>query len=235
MSQQSNTENPGSILVGYIKKFFYLVFPPIQLWVDNRKIERDEWLSLDEEKSEKYKSEIRNQLSESEEDLDKVISDVEKAYQHELDRSSNFDSKAENYVGNVGVVLSILSLAPILAVVFGISADDNLTGDWLVAVLLLIFGYSVISLFSSAYYSTKAMKIRGYSVFYTISRLREGFENDGYSRVEKAALLLCFTKKNQERNLEKMNNVSTAEALSRNGLIALGLGIVLIGLGTFAF
>jgi hypothetical protein len=202
-----------------VLRALYVIFPPLELWVAEKKIDRDGLLS-------DYEDQLESRIDEHGVDLEEAIASAEKAYDFELGRSDRFDSKAQSYLGNVGVVLSILSLIPVIALFIGPNGQSLVTGSRPERVVLILFGYSVLSLLLSGIYSSKALKIRGYSIYYTTNSIKNQLETK--TNEDKLFDLLTCAKRNELNNNEKVNTVSVAESLTRNGLVALALGLAVI-------
>lgn len=128
----------------------------------------------------------------------------------------------------MGVVVSILSLGPILAVVLGVEHDNITATGWMDLVTLVIFGYAVLMLLLSAYHSVKALKIIEYADYFTADGFIKLIEDGEKSQEELVFDLLRYKKRNELSNLNKTNTISVAESLTRNGLISLGIGITLL-------
>ena len=126
------------------------------------------------------------------------------------ERSSRLDSKAGNYLGNVGVVLSILSLIPVLTVVLGLDGQQVFSGGWPVFIAIVIFGYAVLALLLSAYYSSKALKMRAYRVYFDAGTMRDWIDSDDMDDEEILVNLLECQRNNEIHNLEKNNAISVA-------------------------
>ncbi|WP_135536140.1 hypothetical protein [Halostella pelagica] len=199
----------------WLRKGCTAVFPALKYYRTARSIDRESRVS-------EYSDKIENTIDSSEGDFDDLVDQAEEAHRSEIDRSTDLDSKAGNYLGNVGVVLSILSLA----VAIGIEQYRNL--EWPETLVLLSFGYAVIALLWSAYYSSKALKMRGYSAYFTADEMQEWIENGIPDNTETVSELLVCKKHNEQHNLEKNNAISVAESFSRNGLIAIGIGLGLV-------
>lgn len=210
------TERPRAV----IKRVFEIVFPLIRYKEARQAIDRQSTVS-------KYRDELESDLDDYTGDIDGVLEQVVDAYWSELERSTRLDSKAGNYLRNIGVVLSVLSLAPILSVALDNSEDSTLVLGLPEVAVLIVFSYAVGALLFSAYYSTKALRMRGYSVHFSANAIKDRIEdNEGDARKELLDLLEC-KRSNEIHNLEKNNAISVAESFSRNGLISLGIGIAL--------
>lgn len=205
----------------YLLGFLSTIFPPVELWRAN--------LAINEEKRiNDYKGELEEIVDGFEGNFSKYIEDAEKAHGSELERSSNLDSKAGNYFGNIGVVLSILSLAPLFAVILGVNNFNQLVGSWLRLFLLLIFVYTIISLLFSSYYSHKALKMRRYKDYFTAYGVKDILEDSEENGEDRVMDLLTYTRENEINNLIKNNAISVAQSLSRNGLIGLSIFILIL-------
>ncbi|MFD1562255.1 hypothetical protein ACFR99_01550 [Haloarchaeobius amylolyticus] len=211
--------------VSIFKSVVYEVFPPIEHCWETRKIDYSQRVSENQEQKEEFQNRIWNALPGLSGDIDDVRAAADNAHQLELDRSSEIDSKAATYLGNVGVVLSLLSLLPVLAVVLRPSEETLITGTWPDSAVLVFFGYAVVSFLLSAVYSTKTMEIAAFDSYYSASSLKSQIEDDEFGKEDQVVALLTCRKKNEEYTIDKLNTLSTAEALNRNGLIGLGFGI----------
>lgn len=201
----------------------YKIFPFVEFWTAQKEIDRDQRLA-------DYEKDIDELIDEFSGELANVIGWAENAHYSELERSARLDSKANNYLGNIGVVLGILSISPIIAVLLGVDGESVFSADWLGRVTLAVFGYSVLAMLLSAYYSSKALKMRAFSVYFTAHTMKEWLEYgwvDDNSMVED---LLVAKRNNEIFNLGKTNAISVAGSLSRNGIIGLGIGICLASL-----
>jgi len=205
----------------WLWKVISIFLPAAQLWRANRIIDHSKSISEYEQGLEQY-------LDEYDGDLQKLVQTAEEAHRSEIERNSHLDSKAGNYLGNIGVVLSILSLGPILSIVLGIQQKQVVTEVWPAGLVLLLFGITVVSLLCSTYYSSKALRMRGYKVYFTADGIKERINKGDPGQKERAKQLLVCQKNNELHNLDKNNLISVAEEFSRNGLISLGLGVGII-------
>lgn len=210
-----------SALKSWLWKTGSLIFPPIQIWRANRAINQEKIVS-------DYGQSVEEDLEEYTGDLGNLVETAEEAHRSELDRNTHLDSKAGNYLANLGVVLSILSLGPILSVALGLEQKDVLTGVWSEGLVLLFFGFALVSLLGSAYYSSKALKMRGYSAYFTADGIKDRIAKGNPDEKKQIKELLVCKKGNELHNQDKNNLISIAEEFSRNGLISLGLGIGVI-------
>lgn len=204
----------------------YRLFPVFEFWRASKAINREAIVTEYEDGLE---------LDGYSGDLKSFLATAEDSHRSELDRSNRLDSKAGNYLGNIGVVLSILSLTPILAVALGFDGQRITSGGPLGLVAAIIFGYAILALLLSAYYSAKALKMREYNVYFTSSELKDWLENGDPDKKAVIKDLLVCVKNNEIYNLEKNNAISVAGTFSRNGLIGIGLGIILTSITIFPF
>jgi len=203
-------------------KIISLVLPPVQIWRASRAINKEE-IAI------QYEQSVVESIEEYNGDLHGLVETAEDAHKSELDRNTHLDSKAGNYLANLGVVLSILSLGPVLSLALGFEQTDIVIEVWPEGLVLLFFGFAVVSLLGSAYYSSRALKMRGYSVYFTADVIKEQIGNgDDPGKTEQIKDLLVCKKRNELHNQDKNNLISVAEEFSRNGLISLGLGISVI-------
>ncbi|EMA14667.1 hypothetical protein C436_05531, partial [Haloarcula marismortui ATCC 33800] len=112
-----------SDLVQILRRKAAILFPQINLWYTKSKVDR-------EERVKKYREQLEDTLEDSDSDLESVVVEAEEAHRSELDRGRELDSKAGRYVGNTGVVLSVIGLTPILSVVLGLSDGRVLSATW---------------------------------------------------------------------------------------------------------
>lgn len=175
-----------------------------------------------------FEGELEQVIGSSDADIEEIVDAAESSHRAELDRSSRLDSKAGNYLGNIGVVLSILSLIPILSVLLGLENSSILSGGIMEYTALILFGYAVIALLLSAFYSSKALKMRAYQVYFTADTMKEWVEDSDPDSKEAIVDLLRCKRNNEIHNLEKNNAISVAGTLSRNAIIALGIGIIIV-------
>lgn len=175
-----------------------------------------------------FEGELEQVIGSSDADIEEIVDAAESSHRAELDRSSRLDSKAGNYLGNIGVVLSILSLIPILSVLLGLENSSILSGGVMEYTALILFGYAVIALLLSAFYSSKALKMRAYQVYFTADTMKEWVEDSDPDSKEAIVDLLRCKRNNEIHNLEKNNAISVAGTLSRNAIIALGIGIIIV-------
>lgn len=195
---------------------FYRLFPIFVYRKASKAINREETVS-------EYKKSLETEKYS--EDIDSLLSTVEDAHRSELDRSNRLDSKAGNYLGNIGVVLSILSLVPVLTVALGLNGQRITSGGLLGLSVSIIFIYSILALLLSAYFSAMALKMREYRVYFTASEMKEWVKKEDINRQKAIKELLICKKNNEVYNLEKNNAISVAGTFSRNALIGLGIGI----------
>lgn len=210
----------------YFWNFIFIIFPPVEFWHKNKAIEKEKRL-------EEYKESLKEYVDEYEGNLEELFTSVKETYQSEYNRVTHLDSKAGNYFSNIGVALSILGLAPLITLVIGV---DKIKIDALGcsgALILLIFFYAVISLILSSYYSHKALKTYKYVDYYTADGMKDEIENKELKKKDMILDLLKSTRKNEIINLKKNNAISVAQSLSRNGLIGLGAGIIVMTLFVF--
>lgn len=194
------------------------LFPLFEFREASRFIDREAWVA-------EYREEVEDVLDGRSGDIEEILDTAVDTHRSELERSSRLDSKAGNYLGNIGVVLSILSLIPVLTVVLGLDGQRVFSGGWPVFVAIVIFGYSVLALLLSAYYSSKALKMRAYRVYFDADTMKDWIGRDDLDDEEILANLLECQRNNEIYNLEKNNAISVAGTFSRNGIIGLGIGI----------
>jgi hypothetical protein len=196
--------------------------PSVQVWRAKRAIDHEKTVT-------QYKQGLVENIEQYNGDTQELVETAKDAHKSELDRNTHLDSKAGNYLANLGVVLSILSLGPVFSIVLGFEQSDIVIGWWPESLVLLFFGFAVVSLLGSAYYSSRALKMRGYSAYFTANGIKEQIEDgEDPDNTEQIRDLLVCKKRNELHNQDKNNLISVAEEFSRNGLISLGLGISVI-------
>jgi len=201
-------------------KLLYAAFPPVELWRANRAIDRESRMS-------KYKYGLEGSLEDYSGDIDQFFNRVYEAHKSEIGRNSYFDSKAANYLNNIGLVLSILSIMPIFVLILGFDEFEAAFNSLPEAFIFLPLGYTVIVLLISAYYSTIALQARSFQIYFTADGMKEQVEEGEIDKREVIFDLLVAKKHNEITNLEKANTISVAQTLTRNGLFGLGIGLVL--------
>lgn len=157
---------------------------------------------------------------------DDVLSTAERSHQLELERGSELDDKASTYFTNVGIVLSILSLGPIIAVALDINTTTLRQLHTIQIISLVAFSYALLMFFLSAVYSYWTMKITEYEPFYSSDKLVNKIKQNQFGKQQRAVDLLICRKKNEEYTQDKLNRLFAAEGSHRNGMIALAIGML---------
>jgi hypothetical protein len=214
--------------VSIVMRVVYEVLPPIEFHWKNYKYDFSFRITENEEKLDEFREEIQTALSDISDDTNDILEAADKAHHLELDRSSELDSKAAAYLTNVGIVLSILSLIPLISASLGINPGSILSLSNLQIASVMIFGYAVLMFLLSAIYSYRAMKIAAFEPYYSTNKLVNRMKDDKFGEVQQVVDLMICRKKNEEYTQEKINTLFAAESLHRNGLIALAAGIILI-------
>jgi len=199
----------------------YEVFPPIESWIEPNSDNSGPDVSEYEEKIEDYLQDFSG-------DEYNLLGKVEQSHFYELERGSELDSKAENYIRNMGFVLGILSLTPVLMTITGINEQEIVVSNIIDLIIFTLFLFGVTSLFSSVYYSSKSLQLREYNFNYTSDSVEEELQNGEYPKEKLISHLLYCKSKNEDVNNKKALDISIAQRLSRNGLISIGILIVTI-------
>lgn len=209
-----------------LARIIYEVIPPVELHWKNREFDFSFRITENQDSLNDFKEDTEEALSIATYGGDDVLSTAEKANQLELERSSELDNKASTYFTNVGIVLSILSIGPIIAFALDLSMNTIYQLNEIQMISLVAFSYALLMFFLSAIYSYWAMKVTEYESFYRSDILISKLKNNEFGTQQRALDLLICRRKNEEHTQDKLNRLFAAESSHRNGMFALAMGVV---------
>ena len=205
------------------KKFLFLLWPPYEAYYAKKQIDRaskdnKDIISL-ENNIEKIKDIIQKGAP-----VKELLAEALYIQKKETERKNVIEQKATWLSSNVGVVLVIVTIAPIFL------KDKWNISQYYVLCAAILYLLALVHFVVGSYYS---IIVRRTSAFYmpSIDNLRNKILHQKWSEIERFSQIMLQVKLNEKIITQKSNYLVVVENLFLRGLISISLAAIVIVLG----